>query len=280
MNPSSDSRTPAGGAAHLEMPPAAASPRGRRAPRLLAAVHDARWIAPRMRRLRLGGADLARFVWPGSASHLKLVLPLDTTPWPSSSGEGEEIAVLLDPKHVVSRTYTPRRWDAENCLLSIDMFLHGDGVAARWGAAAEPGDRVAVSVPKARFVRDPQAAWLVVAGDEAAAPAIATILDADEGQCPVHAYVETSTSADTAGLDERATIVPRDGRPAGTALHEAVTASLPDGIGQVWVAGEAGAIRTTRRWLLAERGFAGTSLITRGYWRRGGADHPDHDFGD
>lgn len=259
---------------------AAAAPRSRRAPRLLTSVHDARWLSPRMRRLRLRGPDLVRFDWPGPAGHLKLVLPLDDTPWPSSSEPGEEVAVLQDPRRVISRTYTPRHWDAENQLLSIDVFVHGDGVAARWAAAAGAGDRVAVSVPKARFVPDPHAAWLVVACDESAAPAVATILEADPGDRPVHAYVETSGATDTVGLDGRATVVVRNGRAPGAALHEVLTTSLPEGAGQVWVAGEASAIRTTRRWLLAERGLAATSLVTRGYWRSGGADHPDHDFGD
>jgi hypothetical protein len=39
-------------------------------------------------------------------------------------------------------------------------------------------------------------------------------------------------------------------------------------------------MRGIRKHLLAERGLAAQSLVTRGYWRAGEANHPDHDYGD
>jgi NADPH-dependent ferric siderophore reductase len=39
-------------------------------------------------------------------------------------------------------------------------------------------------------------------------------------------------------------------------------------------------MRGIRRHLTRERGLAVGSLVTRGYWRVGEADHPDHDYGD
>lgn len=252
----------------------------RPAPRLLTTVHDTRWLSPSMRRIRLTGPDLTRFIWPGPASHLKLVLPLDDTPWPTETDPNDGNGDYLAPERVITRTYTPRHWDAVNQLLTLDIFVHGDGPASSWSTTAQPGDRAAVSLPKAYFTSDPGGAWLIVAGDESAAPAIATILDADPGHRPVQVFVETSTSRDCAGLDGRAHIVQRDSDAPGQALNRTLKSALPNGAGQIWLAGEAASIRTMRRWLLGEQKLATASVITRGYWRSGEHNHPDHDFGE
>ncbi|MCM3924575.1 siderophore-interacting protein, partial [Frankia sp. AiPs1] len=65
----------------------------------------------------------------------------------------------------------------------------------------------------------------------------------------------------------------------GELLAESVAAaSLPAGTA-AWVAGEASAVRRIRRQLL-DSGLDRGQVSTRGYWRLGAADHPDHDFGE
>jgi NADPH-dependent ferric siderophore reductase len=55
---------------------------------------------------------------------------------------------------------------------------------------------------------------------------------------------------------------------------------LPGGHGASWIGLEASAMRTVRRHLLGERGLDRDQLYTRGYWKIGVADHPDHDTGE
>ena len=55
---------------------------------------------------------------------------------------------------------------------------------------------------------------------------------------------------------------------------------LPGGRGAWWIGLEASAMRTVRRHLLGERGLDREQLHTRGYWKIGVADHPDHDTGE
>ena len=55
---------------------------------------------------------------------------------------------------------------------------------------------------------------------------------------------------------------------------------LPGGHGAGWIGLEASAMRTVRRHLLGERGLDRDQLYTRGYWKIGVADHPDHDTGE
>ena len=39
-------------------------------------------------------------------------------------------------------------------------------------------------------------------------------------------------------------------------------------------------MRGMRRYFLGERRLPVSALVTRGYWRIGEANHPDHDYGD
>ena len=62
-------------------------------------------------------------------------------------------------------------------------------------------------------------------------------------------------------------------------LDAARQADLPDGA-RGWVACESGAMRDIRRYLTRERGIPLSQLVTRGYWRAGEQNHPDHDYGE
>jgi len=67
----------------------------------------------------------------------------------------------------------------------------------------------------------------------------------------------------------------------GMAAAQAVRdLALPEGRGACWVGLEATAMRAVRRHLLGERGLDRDQLYTRGYWKLGAADHPDHDTGE
>ena len=224
----------------------------------------------RMVRVHLGGAALDAFTWVGPAAHLKLILPeagaADVAlPEPDADG-----TVAFGGTPLTMRTYTPRSFTAGE--LAIDLVLHGHGPAAAWAAGARPGDRVAVSRPRSAGFTDTGADRLLVAGDDSALPAIATILEVLDR--PATVLVE---SADRLDLD--VTWVAPNDRP-GAALRRAVAdTALSPGSSQVWVATEAAVVRDIRADLLA-RGLSREELTTRGYWRAGEPNHPDHDYGE
>ena len=62
-------------------------------------------------------------------------------------------------------------------------------------------------------------------------------------------------------------------------LAAAREAVIPDGA-RIWVACEAAAMRDIRRYFTRERGIPAPQLVTRGYWRAGEQNHPDHDYGE
>ena len=66
-----------------------------------------------------------------------------------------------------------------------------------------------------------------------------------------------------------------------SALLSTAVAELPPEIDADWfVACEATAVRAVRRHLLEDRGVDPERVQTRGYWRRGQSDYPDHDYGE
>jgi NADPH-dependent ferric siderophore reductase len=127
---------------------------------------------------------------------------------------------------------------------------------------------------------------LLLAGDESAVPAIATLLEAVDPGLSVQVLIELEAA------DHQVPLPAHPGRqlrelsrepqdPPGTPLATAITAwTPPAGPGQVWTACEAAAVRTIRRHLLGPLARPAGRVRTRGYWRRGEENHPDHDYGD
>ena len=242
-------------------------------------VASTRRISPGVQRVELTGESLRTFAVPLPACHVKLVLP----------GPGESEPTLVDgpdgpalpdgERRPVLRTYTPRAWDPGSLTLTIDFVLHpAPGPASRWALAARPGDRLAVAGPGRGYERDPATTSLLLAGDETALPAIATLVATAPLGLRMTALVELPDPMDRQPLTGAVvTWLPRtNGEPAGGLVEAAVMESQVDG--HVWVAGEAAMIRRLRRHLLGT-GVPAGRLVTRGYWKAGEPNHTDGDHG-
>jgi NADPH-dependent ferric siderophore reductase len=249
-----------------------------RKPRYAVTVQRVQRLTPRMIRVVFGGPALAGFNWNGPAAHIKLILGPTT-------GDPD----VRPP----SRTYTPRQFEAQRLELTVDFVLHGSGPASTWAAQAEVGQPMLIGGPGRSYALDPQAQWLLVAGDESAIPAIATLLEVVPETMATQVLVEVNDAADEFTIaPARANVSLRwlhRAQPlrdhgavaAGVELLAAVAAFEPPvGAGQVYVACEADAMRRIRRHLLVERGLARECVTTRGYWKQGATDHPDRDYGE
>lgn len=264
-------------------PPAAATappgPPRRRVVRRVVVSSTAR-ISPSFQRIVLTGQMLASFDLPRPACHLKLVLP-DEGERDVRLIEGEDgLELPAGDDRPVLRTYTARAWDPQRLELTVDVALHEHaGPAARWATTCVPGDRLAIVGPGGGYDPD-EAVPLVLVGDETALPAIATILEASTRD-DATAILEVPTAADAevvaASVGTKVTVLARDaGDPS---LSEALVGYPLPVHGAVWVAAEAAVIRGIRRDLLATGRVDPERLTTRGYWRRGTVNHPDHDHG-
>ena len=114
---------------------------------------------------------------------------------------------------------------------------------------------------------------------------MATLLEALPATAAADVHIEIAGAADEIAFDSQAkTTVTWHHRRSpdafGAELDEAARAAeIPAGA-RIWVACEAAAVRGIRRHFTRERGLPTSSLVTRGYWRRNEANHPDHDYGD
>ena len=128
--------------------------------------------------------------------------------------------------------------------------------------------------PGGNYVPDPDAAWHLLAGDEAALPAISTALERMPVGAAVKAYIEVAGPDEEQKLecpaDAEITWLHRGDRPIGTALIEAVRGmTLPEGPLQAFVHGEASFVKDLRAFLRTELAVPREQLSISGYWRRG-----------
>jgi NADPH-dependent ferric siderophore reductase len=232
-------------------------------------------LTPHLVRITLAGDDLGELSAEGPAAQVKLLFPASGQDWPALPVAGPDgLAWPAGQPMPVVRTYTPRRFDPVGRELDIDFVLHDrGGTASTWARRARPGDPMVLAAGRGRYLPDPAADWHLVAGDETALPAIATIVAALPAGTAAMVFVEVAGPDDRLPLDGAAeadiTWLYRDGAP-GEALERALRAAdLPPGDGRVFVAAEAAAVRRIRRHLLTDRALAKERLYTRGYWTAG-----------
>jgi NADPH-dependent ferric siderophore reductase len=154
-------------------------------------------LTPTFLRITFTGPELDRFADNGDDQRINLVLPGPSGEAlvPPPGLEGSEDADswyaywlgLPDELRNPLRTYTVRQVRTAQREVDIDFVLHGDGgPASRWAAAASVGDPVQLVGPNRRHAGStratgwnppPGAPTLLVAGDETAVPAVASILE-------------------------------------------------------------------------------------------------------
>lgn len=270
----------------MELPQSKKPRRARPRPRL-AEVARVERLTPHMMRVVFTGEELEGFAMRGPAAHFKVNFP------PAGESDlvlpewGPDGPVLHDgQQRPVNRTYTPRRWDPEAKELTVDFLLHGEGIGSTWAQQAQPGQVVAVShQPGGAYKVDGEADWYLLGGDEAALPAVATLLEALPASCFAHVFVEVADAAEELKLESPARFqvtwlhhgaVGQFGRKLERAVREF---SIPRGEGRVWIGCEAGVMRDIRRHLLNERAMDRAQAHTQGYWKYGAMNHPDNDRG-
>lgn len=264
-----------------------ASPRMRqRPPPRNVQVSAIKRITPHMIRITVTGDELTGLTTHGTAEHIKIFLPQPgqkTTVMPTMGTNGPEMPPGVE--RPISRTYTPRKWNPATNEMDIDFLIHGDGPAVAWASKAKTGDKVVISSPSGPYNPDLTADWHLIAGDDTALPAIGTILEALPSGAKAHAFIEVIDASEEQKLESKADVhitwLHRGKEAAGHALEKAVReAKLPAGRPAIWVACEANVMRSIRRHLINDRGIDRSTLYTRGYWKVGESNHPDHDTGE
>ncbi|MGO4534469.1 siderophore-interacting protein [Leifsonia sp. 2MCAF36] len=300
-----------------------------------ATVAEVRRLSPHFTRVTFRCDDFEHFGTECLDQRIKLLFPLADGSLSDLGFDDHEAQLagdwyqrwraLPEDRRNPFRTYTVRAIDPDRCRLDVDFVAHGDGgpdggPASRWLLTVRAGDRLVVIGPDARSPhrgvgidwRPGNAHELLLAGDETAAPAIASILEALPPGRRARAFIEIPSKDDVLPLrlpdDVSVTWLARhDDAGTGTALIPAVqrwldanprvvtTAAVSgeQSLDEVdvdhdilwespedahagfyaWIAGESAAVKTLRRMLVRDYGIDRSQVAFMGYWRRGRAEN-------
>jgi NADPH-dependent ferric siderophore reductase len=246
-------------------------------------------LTPHLVRVVLGGGGFDTFI-PNdfTDAYVKIVFVSDgidvgTLPQPLTLDSFKDLPAGQQP---TVRTYTVRRVDTERREIAVDFVVHGEhGVAGPWAASATPGQPAYLTSPNGAYAPDPAADWHLLAGDEAAVPAISAALEALPDNAIGKVFIEVGGPDDEIPLEKpdgvevrwiyrggRADLVPEDRAGDHAPLIAAVKDAdwLPGQV-QVFIHGEAQAVmHNLRPYIRKERGVdAKWANSISGYWRRG-----------
>lgn len=224
--------------------------------------------SPTMRRLWFRSDDLSAFAGSEHTDrYVKLVFSRPGVTLPTDVDIRQLRRVLPPGERPTVRTYTALYPDVAAGTLAIDFVVHGDeGVAGPWARNAEPGDTLLLSGPGGGYSPDRTADWHLIAGDEAALPAITAALEALAADSITRTFVLVDSPAHRVDL-------PRDVqwvyRPDSLIQHIEAMDWLPGRV-HGFVHGEGSEImKQIRPHLLNDRGLPKADLSISGYWRRG-----------
>jgi NADPH-dependent ferric siderophore reductase len=182
---------------------------------------------------------------------------------------------LPPDRQPVTRTYTLRRTDVRRQQLAIDFVVHGDeGIAAPWAAHAQPGDILTLSGAGGAYYPDPASDWHLLAGDEAALPAICSALEALPGNARGIVYLETCDpgeyldAAVPSGMQVSWLHRPQPGSQPQLLADALLAGPWLSGRADVFAHGERESMKAVRSALKVRLGD-GDQLSLSGYWASG-----------
>ncbi|MDT5094551.1 MAG: hypothetical protein QOH60_3914 [Mycobacterium sp.] len=174
------------------------------------------------------------------------------------------------------RTYTVRAVDSAECLVTVDVLLHGDAIGTDWAQRTRPGEEVTLAYPNSWYLPPEGTESQLLVADLAGFPALARIIEGLPPEADAVAIVEVLDADDLDYLPrppavEIVSSVGTGNGVADSALPRLVMMQQP-GHGYCWFAGEAHEARAIRKYLRNELRWEIDQLDVMGYWRRDSAD--------
>ena len=231
------------------------------------------YVSPNMVRLNFQ-ADSPVFADAASTdSYIKLVFPADDTLFPEDTNLRELRASLRDSEQPRVRTYTIRKVDKSQNIVSVDFVTHDDeSLAAAWAVSAEEGDRIQVAGPGGVYVPDAEAHNLFVVDDAGLPAALAGIEAIPEGgRATLFAEVDSPEHVQPVECRGEVEVVwsYRNGTESSDLVDNVLSWEWPDIRVRVFAHGERTTMMQDLRPHFRSHGVGGKDLSVSGYWRRG-----------
>lgn len=238
-------------------------------------------LTPRLLRITLGGPELGAFerdglslpafTCPAFDDHIKLIFAADGDVQSVLPVQNEQGIDWVFSENLITRDYTPRRFDPLRGELDLEFVLHGQGPAAHWAQQAQIGDALWFVGPKSSTLLPQQTGQMVLLGDETALPAIARFLEERPLSVPLLATIiiekeEARLPLPTLETDRLQWVL---GSATDPELWEETVRSLDlriEAEPYIFVAGEARTLLPVRRYLSRELGLKKHQLNITGYW--------------
>lgn len=226
-------------------------------------------ISPNLRRVVLGGDDIAKFPEGCAGDYVKLMFTAE------GSSDLSELPAGAKP---AMRTYTISEFDSQQQRLSIDMVLHhhGDmksetGLAARWATSVAVGSEIMVGGPGQSAGIDKQVAQGVFVADMTALPALKQLVAKGQVTEQAQLLIEVNSEQDKQVLKlPQGISVQWVLRESETSLSDALSKlAWPEQEFVVWCACEFGNMRRIRAQAAAQAGFQQRASYFSSYWKIG-----------
>ncbi|MFC7403804.1 siderophore-interacting protein [Georgenia alba] len=250
-------------------------------PQIVLEVQRVERLAPHLIRVVAGGPGFASYEHNACTDRYVKLLFADPELGLTPPYDMAALREQLPPERMPSRrTYTLRWVDLDTEELAIDFVTHGDGgLAAPWAERARPGDTLVMSGPGGGYAPDPTADWHLLAGDDAALPAIAAALEALDSRAVGTVVAEVDGPEDEIALAAPPGVEVRwlhraGAEPGTTRLLEDGVRAVPWRPGRVHVFahGEREVMKALRDYLFGERGLAREHVSLSAYWAHGRAE--------
>lgn len=230
-------------------------------------------IAGKFWRIRFSGSDLAGFTSPGFDDHIKVFFP---------SAEGETLALpqmtdagIVWPEGLrpQARDYTPLGFDGVSSL-TLDFYIHQQGVASDWATQAQVGDKLIVGGPRGSLVVPTDYAFQLYVCDETGLPAFARRQrDADAQALHLYAFTDEATGRDY--LPDTTDVTTNwlgSGQMQKAQLSQLIARldhiAIPTEDYFIWLTGEGEFVKALSDYFTVQRGLSSDFVRAVAYWHQ------------
>ena len=230
-------------------------------------------IAGKFWRIRFSGTDLAGFTSPGFDDHIKVFFPsVDgaTLALPEMTDEGIVWPEGLRPQ---ARDYTPLEFDGESSL-TLDFYIHQQGVASDWATQAQAGDQLIVGGPRGSLVVPTDYAFQLYVCDETGLPAFAR-RQRDVSAQALHLYAFTDETTGCDYLSDTANVTANwlgSGQMQHAQLSQLIIRldqiTLPAEDYFIWLTGEGEFVKALSNYFTVQRGLNSEFVRAVAYWHQ------------